>query len=99
MIIYTRTFSLCSGKENEAVAYLVETAKWINEHYPGHDAHILTNIHGTAGQAHFVEIFASLAEMEAIFAKADTDTAWLEVAAKGQGLLENADVTIYRRVS
>lgn len=99
MIIYKRTFSICNGKDNEAHAFLVELVKWVNIHYPGHDAHVLVNVHGPANQLHFVGLYASLAEMEAVFQQADADPAWLALAARGQGLLENDEVTIYRRVS
>jgi hypothetical protein len=99
MIIYKRTFSICKGKDGEAHAYLVEVVDWINVHYPGHDAHVLVNVHGPVNQLHFIESFASLAEMEAVFRQADDDPAWLALAARGQGLLESDEVTIYRRVS
>lgn len=99
MIIYRRAFSICNGKEHEAHAFLVEVVNWINVHYPGHDAHVLVNVHGPTNQLHFVEIFDSLAEMEAVFQQADADPAWLALAARGQGLLEDDEVTIYRRIS
>lgn len=99
MIIYQRTFSICNGKAHEAHAYLVELVNWVNVHYPGHDAHVLANVHGPAYQLHFIGNYESLAEMEAVFQRADADPDWLALAARGQGLLENDDVTIYRRVS
>ena len=99
MITYRRTFSICNGKDKEATDYLVELVNWINVHYPGHDAHVLINVHGSAHQLHFIGSYESLAEMEASFQRADADPDWLALAARGEGLLENHEVTIYRRVS
>ncbi len=99
MVIYKRTFSICNGKESEAHAFLIEVVNWVNMHFPGHDAHVLVNVHGPANQLHFIGSYESLAEMEAALQRADADPNWLALAARGQGLLENADVTIYRRIS
>jgi hypothetical protein len=73
MIYSVRSAGIAAGKANEAIAWAVKVANWINEKYPGANVQVLRNVSGQLTQVHWLATTGSLGEYEQLMIQIDGD--------------------------
>jgi hypothetical protein len=98
MINYVRSAYHKEGKGQEAWAWVIKLATYVNETYEDVSVQLNRNFNGPTNQVHWVQAFGSLAEVDAFIQKLNKDEKWAELYAQGEelwtGRIDNYYVTV-----
>ena len=102
MIYNVRTAGMAGGKLNQAMAWAIKVAKWVNGKYPDSNVTVLRNITGNLTQVHWLWTTESLGEYEQLASQLEGDDAYQAMLkeASSEGLFAEDSLrhSFYRTV-
>jgi hypothetical protein len=79
-----RTANMHDGKGQEAFAWAVKVANYLNEKFPGANMQVVRNIGGPVWQVHWIANFESLAALEEVMKRVEADAGYLELLGEAR---------------
>jgi len=86
MVYHVVSAEISPGKRQEAEQFVLKMAAYVNQRFPGANAHVIKNINGNQDNMHYVETFESMGAWEASEKDLETDADWLSLVGGGGGL-------------
>jgi hypothetical protein len=86
MVYNVISAQIAEGKRQEAVAWALKIAAYNNQRFPGTNVQILRNINGYQDRLHYMEVYESMAALEAADQALETDEALQALVKESQGL-------------
>jgi len=84
MITFVRTATIHDGKVQDAFAWAVKVANYINEHISGVNVQVVRNIGGPIYQVHWVSNYESLAAFAERMKRVETDAGYQQLLVEGR---------------
>ena len=75
------------GKSREAMQWAREVADWLNARQPGSNVQVFTEVFGASGTIYWLGDVEDIATIERQVAERRSDSDWLALMARGDGLL------------
>ena len=84
MITWVRTANMHDGKGQDAFAWAVKVAHYVNGKFSGANVQVVRNVGGPVWQVHWVANYESLAAFEEIMKTLEADSGYLELLGEAR---------------
>lgn len=103
MITQVRTAGIHDGKLQDAFAWAIKVASYVNKNVQGANVQVARNVGGPLYEVHWVSTVQSLAEYEAVWKRLEADSGYQNLIKEGrqQGLFIGSSIVdrLYETVS
>ncbi len=84
MITWIRTANMQDGKGQDAFAWAVKVANYVNEKFSEANVQVVRNIGGPVWQVYWVANYESLATFEEVMKRVEADSGYLELLGEAR---------------